>query len=501
MKWLKAAVLNPPLTIKQRSRLGSITTTLLLGLGGMMAVGAAIHGVPASLTTHVTSFFKKKEHINYLVTNVQRGPFVYNILERGEIESSSNVEVRCEVSGRTSSGVNIIEIIPEGTWVEAGDFLVKLDDAALQTQLIQQQIVSSNSESTFIEAQATLDSAKLALDEYAEGTFIEQLEKLESELFVAEENMRRSEEYLEYSKRLAERGYVPEAQLEADIFAVEKARKELGVAETKLHVLKSFTKERFLTQLRADIQTAEARLQARKKTRELDLVQLNEIKTQIERCRIVAPVAGQVVYANNRDGRSGSSTGTVLIEEGMPVRERQTIVRLPDPKRMRVMAKVHESRVGNVKTGMIANLMLDAMPELALSGRVTSVSEYPLPPINVYMAHVKEFAVEVEIENPPRDLRPGMTAEVNIVVSELDDAVQVPIETLTQRDGKYFCAIPSSDGPLQAREVNVGLVNETVAVILSGLTENEKVVLNMGSPEVQGALSLPETSSKEQPDV
>jgi HlyD family secretion protein len=320
-------------------------------------------------------------------------------------------------------------------------------------------------------------------------------------LFVAEENMRRSEEYLEYSKRLAERGYVPEAQLEADAFAVEKARKELGVAETKLHVLKSYTREKVLTQLRADIQTAEARLQARQKTRELDLVQLQEIEKQISRCKIVAPVAGQVVYANNRDGRGSSSSGTVLIEEGMPVRERQTIIRLPDPSKMRVIAKVHESRVSNVKPGLTAELKLDAMPDLALTGRVTYVSEYPLPAISVYMAHVKEFAVEVEIENPPRELRPGMTAEVNIVVSRVDDVVKVPIESLTQRHGRFYCGVPLEDGSLQPREVSIGLMNETDAVILSGLDANEQVVLNMGSEEVLRALELSDESMSEQPDV
>ena len=80
-------------------------------------------------------------------------------------------------------------------------------------------------------------------------------------------------------------------------------------------------------------------------------------------------------------------------------------------------------RIGSVREGLIANLMLDAMPDLELVGHVTQVSEYPLPSISVYMDHVKEYAVEIEIENPPIGLRPGMTAEVNIMVEQIDDAV------------------------------------------------------------------------------
>ena len=122
----------------------------------------------------------------------------------------------------------------------------------MQTQLIQQQIVCGTSEASAIEAKATLDSAKLALSEYAEGTFIQEMAQQESAVFVAEENKRRAEEYVQYSKRLAGRGYISEAQLDADVFALEKAKKELGVAKTKLEVLTKFTREKMLTQLRAE---------------------------------------------------------------------------------------------------------------------------------------------------------------------------------------------------------------------------------------------------------
>ena len=481
-----------PLARMQSRRLGSVGTPLVLTIAALTIVGVAVQLVPGSLPNPFASLFGEETSVDFLVAEVEQGPFVHSILERGEIESSSNVEVRCEVTGRGSSGVNIIEIVPEGTWVEEGDFLVRLDDSGLQKELIQQQIVSSNSESAVIEAQANLDSARLQLNEYAEGTYKEQLEQLQSAVFVAEENMRRSDEYLAYSKRLAERGYIPEAQLEADAFAVEKAKKELGVAQTKLHVLKTYTKEKMLTQFRADIQTAEARLLARKKTWELDKVQLAEIETQIEHCLIIAPVAGQVVYANGRGKRSSSSA---IIEEGMPVRERQTIIQLPDPKKMRVIAKVHESRIGSIRPGLTASLMLDAMPDEVLVGRVTEVSEYPLPSISVYMDHVKEYAVEIEIENPPLDLRPGMTAEVNVMVEQIDDALRIPIEAIIEREDDFYCGVPRADGTIETRVVQVGSVNETEAVIKKGLNEREVVVLNLGDPELQEMLELPVESS------
>jgi len=476
---------------QQPKRVGSVESTIVFAVVALVVVGCITHFMVAGVRTVFPGFFDEKPEFDLLTAEVFGGPFIHTVLERGEIESSSNVEVRCQVRARTSAGINILEIVPEGTWVEEGEFLVRLDDSTLQTQLIQQQIICSNSEAAFIEAKSTLDCATLALNEYSEGTFKEQLEQQESAVFVAEENQRRAEEYVEFSRRLAERGYIPEAQLEADMFALEKSKKELGVARTKLKVLSEFTREKMLTQLRASIQTAEAKLQSRQKTWELEQAELEEIMEQIELCTISAPVSGQVVYANRR----GHSSSTVLIEEGMPVRERQTIINLPDPKKMRVVAKIHESRIGFIQKGQRAELCLDAMPELPMTGRVTEVSEYPLPAINVYMAHVKEYAVEIEIDQPPLDLRPGMTAEVNVLVEKIDDAIQIPIEAVIERSGQFFCAIPRADGTLKTCKLAVGTANETDLIVLSGLNVSDEVVLNIRDEEVMALLMLPEEES------
>jgi multidrug efflux pump subunit AcrA (membrane-fusion protein) len=453
----------------------------------------ALVSVPAAIWSSVTGWFSGELAPDYLTTEVAVGPFVHDVIEHGEIESSSNVEVRCEVRARSSSGINILEIVPEGSRVQAGDFLVRLDDAALQTKLIQQQIIVTNSQAQVIESQAAFDSAGLALQEYESGTFLEQEEQLESAIFVAQENVRRAEEYLQYSQRLAERGYIPEVQLEADRFAVEKARKEKDVADTKLNVLRKFTRAKVLTGLKADVGTARARLDSRTKTLQLDEVKLKVIEEQIKNCVMTAPVAGQVVHANDRDRRG--SSGDLLIEEGRPVRERQVIVRLPDPTRMRVIAKVHESRISHVAVGTQAKIVLDALPELDLTDQVAIVSEYPLPSISVYTAHVKEYAVEVDIIDPPDGLRPGMTAKVAIMIAREAEAMTVPIQAVVERAGRHFAAVLKTDGTTETRELKTGHINEEAVVILNGLSVGENVILTPSNYD--DLLDLPSEKSLE----
>ncbi|MDA0810321.1 MAG: HlyD family efflux transporter periplasmic adaptor subunit [Planctomycetota bacterium] len=476
---------------QHKPRHGSTMTGILLGVVTLLAVGAtATQFASNSLSGLFANFLSDEEELTYLTAEVVRDKFEHRVLERGEVQSSSNVEVRCEVRSRSSNGVQILEIAPEGSTVEAGQLIVRLDDAQLQQELIQQQIIVSTSQSQAIEATAAVDAARLGLKEYEQGTYLEQEEQQESEVFVSQENMRRAEEYLAYSKRLADRGYIPEAQLEADEFAVEKARKDLGVSQTKLRVLRDFTKTKVLTQMKADLATAEARLKSRLKTLELDELRLAEIEDQIKKCRIVSPFAGEIVHANDQERRG--SSGDLLVAEGRPVRERQVIIRIPDDSKMRVVAKVHESRIGFVQPGLRADIILESMPDLKLVGRVVGVSEYPIPSYSVYMAHIKEYAVDIDIENPPEGLRPGMTAQVDVLAERIDNAIQIPNQAVIGRNGRFFCAVPDSSGSLATREIMVGSSNEDALVVLDGLEPGEMVVLQPNSEKILNVLDLPE---------
>ncbi len=417
-------------------------------------------------------------------------PFLQQVVERGEVESSSNVEVRCQVQGRGSSGTAIIEIVPEGKYVQKGDFIVKLDDSALQSELVQQQIAANTSRALMVEAQSDVETAKLALQEYENGTFRQEEQALEGDEFVAKESLRRAEEYLRYSERLASRGYVTEVQLEADRFGVEKARKELDSVRTKLEVLNRFTKQKSLNKLRSDVETAEARLASRENSHKLDAEKLTQTEAQLALCVITAPTSGQVVYATES---RGSNSGEPVIAEGKLVRERQLIVRLPDPKRMQVLARINESRVDRVKSDMPVKVKIDAFPGMELTGIVREVGEYPLPNASVYMS-MKEYGTVIEIHDPPAGLRAGMTAQVEIQIHQIARAVQVPLQAVIERDGRFFTIAASDDGTIAAQEVTLGLANDTSVIVEDGLQVGQKVVL--APQNYEEYVSLPPAKEK-----
>ena len=451
----------------QNSTKGFVSTNTLMGLAGA--------GVLSLLWWLSDDEDSLENEVQPLFETVKTAEFKLEFIEPGEIESAENVEIKSEVRSRSSAGVSILEIVPEGSVVKKGDFLVRLDDANLQKDLLRQRISVHQAKATLVKATADVEAARLALQEYLAGSFRESEEQLESAEFVAKENLRRAQEYLLYSKKLAAKGYVSEAQLEADQFAVEKAGKELDLSQTKLEVLRTHSRKAKVNDLNASIMTAEARLQSAENSYQLEKTQEIEIEEQIQKCQIFSPADGEVTYANKN--KSGTNDG-LLIEEGKSVRENQTIIRLPNASLLRVRAKVNENRIEQVRAGMNCDILIDAMRDLQLKGKVESVSEYPIPSISRYTSHIKEYATEIVITDPPPGVRTGMTAKVTIKSEHIDRVLQIPLTAVFRVEGETFCLVGNEDDEMQIRSIELGSHNMSMAVIKSGLEEGERVVLN-----------------------
>ncbi len=236
---------------------------------------------------------------------------------------------------------------------------------------------------------------------------------------------RKAELAIESSERLVAKGLIKSLQLEADTFAVANAKNQLEAAEGNLWVLENLTKKKMLVQFDSDIEAAKAALSAAESELMEERDELAEVKEQIEKCVMLAPSAGVVVHANRYSSRGGSAE--FVVEAGATVRERQAIIRLPDPSLMQVKCKINESRITLIQEGMPAKISVDAIPGMKLTGRVQKVNRYA-EPSSFFSSSIKEYATIIEIINPPENIRTGMTAETQIFVEQLEDAAQIPIQ-------------------------------------------------------------------------
>ena len=228
-----------------------------------------------------------------------------------------------------------------------------------------------------------------------------------------------------------------------------------------------------LNQLESDERTAEAQMQAQKASFKLEEQKLQEVQSQIEKCVVFAPEAGQVVYANETDRRGSTE---VLIAEGAMVRERQVMIRLPDTRRMQVKARVNEARVSLIKPDRPARVRVDALQGMVLTGTVTKVDSLPMPP-SFTRGYVKEYAVLIAIDQPPSMLKPGMTADVTVEVNVVPESLLVPVQSVLEKDGVHYCYQFRPEGPLPL-PVKVGATNDAFVIVREGLSSEDQVILD-----------------------
>lgn len=411
---------------------------------------------------------------DYLTCRVIQGEFNFDITERGELESSASLEIRCEVESKDSNGTKIIEIVPEGTIVQAGDLLVRFDDSGLRKERAQQEIALNTANAAVTQARNEVDSAEFAKREYELGTFPQEEQKAESELYVAQENLERAETNLDYKRRLVSKGFASQTAVDAEFFAVAKYRRELAVAETKLKVLREYTKVKTLRKHDADIDTAKAKLAAEQGKLAIEQDKLKLIDEQIAKCVVTAPRAGQVIYDHSQDRWGGNDR---VIKEGAFVYQRRVVIEMPDPAHMQVLAKIPESRIDRIKAGMTATIEVEGLPGVKLTGVVTKVNSFPAEG-NWYNSSVKQYETTVDIPDPPAGLRPGMTAQVSIRAEHLDAVLQVPLLAVAEINGGHYCLLRAPDGTLQPRPVLLGSSNEKHLVITSGVDRDSELVLD-----------------------
>lgn len=411
-----------------------------------------------------------------ITQSVSRGAFDHIVLEQGEIESSSNIEVVCDVKARGGGGVAILWVIDEGARVTKGDKLVELDASELELRLKEQRIQVITEEARVTTAQAQLEQAQISKQEYLEGVFMTEEAAILSEEAIANQNLRKAELAKQSSERLVAKGLIDSLQLDADKFAMINATNQVQSTQGRLRVLRDLTKKKMLVQFDSEIEAAAAALSAAKAELMEEQNELDEIEDEIENCVMYAPSDGVVVHANRFSNRGGGAE--FVVEAGATVRERQAIIRLPDPTQMQVKCKINESRITLIKPGMPVKIAIDAIPDMKLKGVVKKVNRYA-EPNGFFSSSIKEYATTIEIINPPENIRTGMTSEVQIFVEQLEDSLQIPIQGLYEHGGSLYTLVRRSPTTFDTVAVKIGATNDTMASITEGLQENDIVVLNL----------------------
>ncbi|GMW03079.1 MAG: hypothetical protein AMXMBFR84_42150 [Candidatus Hydrogenedentota bacterium] len=344
------------------------------------------------------------------------------------------------------------------------------------------------------EGRNSIDFTKYASpDLLGDGEAQQRLRELQSSTLLAKQELDLAQTQLVGTRRLAEKNFVTQQELDNEELKVRKSEIGWNSASTseELFIRYEFPKqseqflsdfeealrslERTLKQAIAKEAQAEARLRSSEANFKLRKSNRDELAEQLENCIIYAERSGLVVYAGSND----SYRQQAQIEEGAAIREGQEIITIPDMTQMAVNVKVHESSITKVKRGQKTNITFDARRGERLTGEVIKVSVLPDSNRRYMSPDIKEYAVSVRINGSHEWLQPGMSAQCEIIVNQLPDVIYVPLQAVAPRGLKRVAFVSDRAGNFEQREVETGEFNNEFIEVKSGLTEGEKVLLRV----------------------
>jgi RND family efflux transporter MFP subunit len=212
----------------------------------------------------------------------------------------------------------------------------------------------------------------------------------------------------------------------------------------------------------AQVDTAKATLSSARQQLNVARAGLQKTQTLFAYGDIRAPFDG-VVTKRYADKGTMLAAGTSSEKQAIP------LVQLSQNGLLRLIIPVPESAVSFIHVGSPAMIRV---PELKreISGKVTRFAD-------VVNSETRTMDTEIDVPNAKFELVPGMYANVLLVLEEQPNALTVPVEAIVREGDTATALVVSSAGHIEERQVKLGLESATRFQVLSGLTENELVVL------------------------
>ena len=161
------------------------------------------------------------------------------------------------------------------------------------------------------------------------------------------------------------------------------------------------------------------------------------------------------------------------------------LMTIADLSVMEVEVEVDETDVIGVEIGHRAEVRVDALPDKTIEGKVTEIGSSALQQTTASQES-KDFKVIITLENPPKSLKPGLSASADIITAEKQDVLAVPISALVlrekeeenskndeQEEGVYVV----ENSRVKFFPVEKGIMGEMMIEIISGLEEGQEIVV------------------------
>lgn len=360
----------------------------------------------------------------------------------GRLEPRQEVEVTSPIKGK------VISIhFAYGERVSKGQKLVELDVSEVEIQ--------------HHKARVDYIRAKERVDDLEHWTDHVDVARTRRNLLQAQIAVETSKNKQEQAAFLLERGIIPTAEFKAAKREHEQREMSLQEAEQDLQII--------LAQGGKDLQVAAIELSSAK-------ARLDSLEEIIRKAKVLAPVSGVAFRSGAADG--DSSAGDRGLVEGAFVNHGQQLLTIGNLDGLTVVGQVDEVDVVKIQPGNPAIIVGDAFPDLRLAGEITRVSSQATKG----EGNVPSYAVTAVVETLPEDqretLRLGMSARLEVVVYEREDALLVPFHAVRLRDGQSWVRVKDPvSGQVRDVRVEPGVTTLDAVEILAGIEAGSEIII------------------------
>jgi HlyD family secretion protein len=411
---------------------------------------------------------------NFQTATIGRGSLTSTVGATGSVRANQTATLAWQTSGTVEQVSAKV-----GDPISAGQILATLEQTSLSQNVILAQTDQINAQKALddllssdvariqamqaiSDTQKTIIDAERALEVFDEQKYEDDLEKARDDIAEADKALEDARDDFEpykdwdptndtresYEDKLdeAQRKYNETVRV-YDLLIMDKAMAQANLDLARARLADA---QREYDRLKDgpnpdDVAVLEARLAAAQAT--LDLANLD------------APFAGTITEVNLKPGDQ-ASPGKVSF-------------RLDDLSRLLVDVRISEVDINRVVVGQNVNLTFDAIQGKEYKGVVSEVSQ-----VGATVQGGVEFAVTVELTDPDENVRPGMTAAVNIVVEQLDNVLLVPNRAVRVVDGQRVVYV-LRNGEVGTIRITLGATSESVSEVIDGdLRSGDTVILN-----------------------
>jgi HlyD family secretion protein len=378
----------------------------------------------------------KKDAVAVKTQRIAYGNFTVKLPENGVVMNPTTVTVPTLVGG------NIQRIyVKAGSRVSAGELLATVENPTLDYN-------AASSQADYTNAVANVSTARID-EQNARVQYQAQVATTKSAL---DETQR---VYNADAALLAQKA-IARSQVDADKAKLEQAKVayEQAVAQLKLGAVSGYGQD--------SVQAAQA---AAEKTKILNA----QNQQQVAFTRIVAPMAGIVQTV-----ASETSDPLRSLQQGDAVTAGQTLFTMAANDRYVVKAQVDEQDVINVRLGQRANVTGQDFPGQTIHGHVSYIAPVAQKSTDA-SSTAKQVLTTIALDDSPSFLKDGMTADVDILTTDVPHAIVVPNDAIfKEKDHSFVWAVRK--GVAKKAPVAVGRVGDTTTLITSGLSPGDVIV-------------------------